>query len=205
MDTPPEQLSCGPVRLHRWTLEDLPGLAAASQESWLHLRPWMPWAQNEPDERASLPFLQSAEQQWAAGQAFEFAIRASRLGEDVVGSCGLMRRIGPGGLEIGYWVHAAHTRCGLATAAAAALTWLGVHLQDVTHLEIHVDAANLPSRGVAAKLGYQHIGSRPHDRDLPGESGQDEVWQLTADDWPTSNAAKLWHASSAAPEDKPSR
>ncbi len=205
MDAPPEQLICGAARLRRWTVEDLPGLVAASQASWSHLRPWMPWAQSKPDEQSSLPFLQSAQEQWATGEAFEFAIRTSRLGEDVVGSCGLMRRIGPGGLEIGYWVHAGRTRCGLATAAAAALTWAGVHLQDATHLEIHVDAANLPSRGVAAKLGYQRVGGRRHDRGLPGESGQDEIWQLIAEEWPTSNAARLWRASGAAPEDKPSR
>ena len=43
----------------------------------------------------------------------------------VVGGCGLHRRIGPSALEIGYWVHVAHTRRGIATAAAGALTAVG--------------------------------------------------------------------------------
>jgi RimJ/RimL family protein N-acetyltransferase len=40
----------------------------------------------------------------------------------VIGSSGLMRRIGPGGLDIGYWLHPAWTGKGLATTAVAALT-----------------------------------------------------------------------------------
>lgn len=39
-----------------------------------------------------------------------------------VGSCGLHRRVGPGGLEIGYWIHPAVLRRGLATEAARLLT-----------------------------------------------------------------------------------
>lgn len=39
------------------------------------------------------------------------------VGDEVVGGCGLHRRVGPGGLEIGYWVHAAWTRRGIAAAA----------------------------------------------------------------------------------------
>lgn len=113
-------------------------------------------------------------------------------GEEIAGSCGLMRRIGPNGLEIGYWVHVAHTRRGLATAAGAALTWAGLHLRDVTHLEIHIDASNVPSRAVVARLGYQHVDTRPNKQSSPGECGQDEIWQLTSEQWPASNAAGMW-------------
>jgi len=40
---------------------------------------------------------------------------------EIAGSIGLHGRIGPGALEIGYWVHRAWTRRGLATAASAAV------------------------------------------------------------------------------------
>jgi hypothetical protein len=36
-----------------------------------------------------------------------------------------MARIGPGGLEIGYWVRRACTRRGIATTPAAAPAWSG--------------------------------------------------------------------------------
>lgn len=47
-----------------------------------------------------------------------------------------MARIGPGGLETGYWVHQAHTRRGLATAAAAALTDAALALPGIDRVEI---------------------------------------------------------------------
>jgi RimJ/RimL family protein N-acetyltransferase len=198
MDSPPDQIDCSALRLQRWRTANLAELVAASAASFDHLRPWMPWAQEMPSEDSTLPFLRGCEQQWAAGEAFQFAMR--RPGDDaVVGSCGLMRRIGDGALEIGYWVHAAHTRRGLATAAAAALTWAGFALPDTHQLEIHVDVANLNSRAVAARLGYQQIGVRSNEfhssdaGEAPGATGQDEIWRLTSAQWPLSRAAQIWH------------
>ena len=185
---PPEQLSCGKAHLRRWRRSDLEALVAASKASWRHLQPWMPWAQNEPDEQSSLPFLASAETQWDAGEAFQYAI-FDAVGPTVVGSCGLMRRIDEGGLEIGYWVHVAHTRQGLAAAAAAALTSAGFGLPGVSHVEIHVDQANVASSAVPARLGYQHVTTRHRDQRTPAETGQDEIWRLTCDEWPLSRAA----------------
>ncbi len=52
---PQEQLSCGRAHLRRWRRSDLEALVSASRASWRHLQPWMPWAQNEPDEQSTLP------------------------------------------------------------------------------------------------------------------------------------------------------
>jgi len=188
---PQEQLSCGRAHLRRWRRSDLEALVSASRASWRHLQPWMPWAQNEPDEQSTLPYLDGAEKQWDAGYAFQYAIVGALASSAVLGSCGLMRRIDEGGLEIGYWVHVDHTGQGLATVAAAALTSAGFSLPDVTHLEIHVDQANAPSRAVPAKLGYTHAETRGRDRQAPGETGQDEVWRLTEDQWSPSRAGAI--------------
>ena len=188
---PPELLTCGQAHLRRWRPDDLAALVAASKASWEHLRPWMPWAQNEPDEQSTLPFLHGAQADWGTGHAFQYAVLDAQHRSAVLGSCGLMRRIDAGGLEIGYWVHVAHTGRGLATAAAAALTAAGFGLPDVTHLEIHVDQANRPSRAVAARLGYAHLATRRKEQQAPGESGQDEVWRMTVDHWPASRAAMI--------------
>ncbi len=106
---PQEQLSCGRAHLRRWRRSDLEALVSASRASWRHLQPWMPWAQNEPDEQSTLPYLDGAEKQWDAGYAFQYAIVGALASSAVLGSCGLMRRIDEGGLEIGYWVHVDHT------------------------------------------------------------------------------------------------
>ena len=151
--------------------------------SWRHLQPWMPWAQTEPDEQSLLPYLQGAKTQWETGEAFQYAIM-SLVGSTVLGSCGLMRRIDEGGLEIGYWVHVAHTRQGLATAAAAALTSASFCLSHVTHVQIHVDRANVASRAIPIRLGYLHVATRRRDRQAPAETGHDEIWQMTGAQWP---------------------
>jgi len=97
---PQEQLSCGRAHLRRWRRSDLEALVSASRASWRHLQPWMPWAQNEPDEQSTLPYLDGAEKQWDAGYAFQYAIVGAQGSSAVLGSCGLMRRIDEGGLEI---------------------------------------------------------------------------------------------------------
>ena len=73
-----------------------------------------------------------------------------------------MARIGPGGLEIGYWVRQAFTRRGLATAAAAALVEQAFRLPGVDRLEIVHDELNVASGGVPRKLGFTEVGRRAH-------------------------------------------
>jgi len=91
-----------------------------------------------------------------------------------------MARIGPGGLEIAYWVDAAYLRQGFATAAAAALVEAAFALPGIDRVEIVHDEANVASRGVPRKLGFAEVERRPKDGPhTPGESGVDIVWRMT--------------------------
>ena len=85
------------------------------RESIEHLQPWMPWATPDYSLEQAAEYVQRCEAQWADGSAFQYVIL---VGRDPVGSAGLMARIGPGGLEIGYWVHPSWTGRGVATSAA---------------------------------------------------------------------------------------
>src|SRR5260370_35100803 len=116
-ERPEDLLSRGPVTLRRHRPQDLDAVFQAGTESLDHLRAWMPWAANSTRESAA-GFLAKSARDWADGTEYAYAIIAGGV---LAGGCGLMSRIGPGGLEIGYWVHRAWTRRGLATAAAAAL------------------------------------------------------------------------------------
>ena len=82
-----------------------------------------------------------------------------------------MARIGPGGLEIGYWVHRAWTRRGLATAATAALVDQAFRLPGVDRVEIIHDELNVASGKIPRKLGFTEIERRPLDPPALGGTG----------------------------------
>jgi ribosomal-protein-serine acetyltransferase len=181
MKRPPEVLSHGPVTLRSWRAADSAAVSDLVLGSLEHLRPWMSWAaQFGPEDAAQ--FTGQCEQDWVSGTAFSYAITPAAItpAGTAVGSCGLMARIGPGGLEIGYWVHAAHLRQGLATAAAAALVDAAFALPGIDRVEIVHDAANIASGGVPRKLGFTEIARRPHPDgpQAPAESGTEVVWRL---------------------------
>jgi ribosomal-protein-serine acetyltransferase len=144
-------------------------------ESLDHLRPWMPWAADYSRESAA-GFLAKAARDWADGTAYTYAMTC---GGAVAGACGLMARIGPGGLEIGYWVRQGYTRRGLATAASAALVEQAFRLPGVERVEIVTDELNEASAGVPRKLGFTQAGRRPLDPPPPAGTGVGIIWRLT--------------------------
>jgi RimJ/RimL family protein N-acetyltransferase len=172
---------------------DLSASVSAMQASWQHLRPWMPWALTRPTAESQRPWLVDAQEQWNSRDAFQFAMLAPTA-DTVVGSCGLMRRIDPEGLEIGYWLHVDRVGHGLMTNAAAALTRAGLQIASIDHIEIHCDAANAASAAVPARLGYTHVETRATAITAPGQCGQQEVWRLCADQWASSKACEIWRA-----------
>jgi ribosomal-protein-serine acetyltransferase len=95
----------------------------------------------------------------------------------IAGSCGLMARIGPGGLEIGYWVHRDYVRRGLATAATEALTDAAFGLPGIDRVEIVHDELNVFSEAVPRKLGFTRVGQRPLDVVPEGGTGLGIVWR----------------------------
>jgi RimJ/RimL family protein N-acetyltransferase len=185
---PPARAVVGELVLERWRQRDLESLFSAISASLDHLLPWMPWAaQHERDSVAQ--FLSESEAGWERGDRFEYSIRDQQ--NDVLGSAGLMGRIGPGGLEIGYWIHVAHTRKGIATLAAALLTELALTLSTVDRVEIHHDEANIASAAIPARLGYRNIGTFPAKPKSPGDVGRDVRWRLDTDQFATSPARSL--------------
>ena len=172
---PDEIIEHGQVTLRRYREDDLDAVHQAVTESLDHLRPWMPWAVDY-SRQSTAEFLARSERDWADGTEYNYAILA---GGAMAGSCGLMADIGPGGLEIGYWVHRAYTRRGLATAASAALVEQAFRLPGVNRVEIVHDELNTASAGIPRKLGFTEVERRPLDpRPLNG-NGVGVVWRLT--------------------------
>jgi RimJ/RimL family protein N-acetyltransferase len=120
-----------------------------------------------------------------AGEDFSFAI-----GGELLGGCGLHRRIAPDGLELGYWARGDRTGQGVATDAARALVQAAFSVDGITHVEIHHDAANAASRRIPEKVGFTCIGERPDDIVAPAEVGIDVIWRLDRD--PATRPGSPW-------------
>jgi ribosomal-protein-serine acetyltransferase len=181
---PDELIEHGPVTLRRYREDDVDAVFAAVTASLGHLRPWMPWAAGYTRQSAE-EFVDGSIRNWEDGTEYNYAIWASPeltgpelTGRVLAGSTGLMARIGPGGLEIGYWVHRAWTRRGLATAATAALVEQAFRLPGVDRVEIVHDELNVTSGKIPARLGFTEVERRPLDPPAEAGTGFGVVWRL---------------------------
>ncbi len=175
---PSETLVANGITLRRWRRAYSSALLESVRASLPHLRPWMPWATADYGREQVTDYLTRKDQEWDAGQTFDYAIMIGA--RQVIGSAGLMSRIGPGRLEIGYWVDTRHTGQGVATRTAAALSAAGLAVPGIDQLEIHHEEANTASGAVARKLGYQRVDSAPREG-----GGATIIWRLSAAELPT--------------------
>jgi RimJ/RimL family protein N-acetyltransferase len=177
MDRLPERIEAGDLLLRRWTVDDAEALAKLVAENAQHLRPWMPWMEAEPRPLAErIALIQRWEEEWLEGGDVVLAVFR---GGELAGSCGMHRRIGPGGVELGYWIGVPHLRQGVATAVATALTNAALDLPGMDRVEIHHDVNNLASAGIPARLGFEPVGEEPGDGSAPATSGVERMWRAT--------------------------
>ena len=165
------------VELRHWRVADAEALARAIEESLEHLRPWMPWAADEPTPVPALAErIRGWETEHLAGGDENLGVW---VGGEAAGSCGLHRRIAPGGLELGYWIHPRHVRRGLATEVARQLCERAFADPATDRVEIHHDRANVASGRIPARLGFEHVGDERRPPEAPAEEGVERVWRLT--------------------------
>jgi RimJ/RimL family protein N-acetyltransferase len=175
------------VDIRPWREDDAPALDAAIRESLDHLRPWMPWISLEPQTIAARVELI---RRWAA-DALGGGDKVLGIWADgtVAGGCGLHRRIGPEGIELGYWVRASYTRRGVAAEAVRQLCLLAFEDPAIRRVEIHHDRANELSGRVAARAGFTHVEDRQDIPEAPGEEGVERVWRLQRAGGPDARTA----------------
>ncbi len=175
---PPDVVRTSRLILTRSCPEDVDDLTDAVDASLDELAPWMPWAQDPQGTReGTAAFLAETFCKWDAGEEFTYTLRSAEISE-VVGHVGLIARIGPGALEIGYWIHSAHAGRGFATEAARALTETGLGLAGIDRTEIHCDEGNVRSARVARGLGYALSETRAYEGDTPGDTGWQQIWTM---------------------------
>jgi RimJ/RimL family protein N-acetyltransferase len=159
--------------LRRYQLDDVDSLYSAVEESRDHLRPFMPWADEARSELAA--FVAEAVEHWANGTDRNYVISDAATAEQL-GGCGLHARLGPGAMEIGYWLRAGATGRGLITAAARALTDAALAVDGITRVEIHCDVANVRSAAVPRRLGYRLDRIERDEITAPSEVGRSMIW-----------------------------
>ena len=151
---PPYRIHTERLVLRCWDPGDAPRLKEAVDSSLDHLRPWMPWAVNEPQPlEQKVELLRRFRAQFDVGEDFVYGI-FTHDEETVVGGSGLHTRVGRDAFEIGYWIRASRVGEGLATEAAAALTRVGLELCCAERIEIRVEPTNAASAAVPRKLGF---------------------------------------------------
>jgi RimJ/RimL family protein N-acetyltransferase len=180
-DPLPERIEGSGLIVRRWVEADVEPMAQVVAESVELLRPWMPWIKQEPlTLEARRELVNGWERDWLAGG--DVVLGILRDGE-IVGGTGMHHRIGQGGIEIGYWVHPARLRQGIATSAAELVTDAAFSQAQIDRVEIHHDKANVASAGIPAKLGFAFIEEYSRPITAPAETGTGWLWRIGRDEW----------------------
>jgi RimJ/RimL family protein N-acetyltransferase len=180
---PPERIElAGGLVLERAGSAHVAGAVTAVNESLEHLRPWMDWARDPATEGSIGEVYGEAARAWDARTGFVYVVVDAATGA-VVGGSGLHGRLGPDGLEIGYWVHVDRTGRGIATEVARALTSAAFALPGIERVRIQCAAGNVRSARVPAKLGFRHVRTHEPD-DGPCAGRPTQVWEVERAGWP---------------------
>ena len=172
--------------------KDAPVLRAALDENDQHLRPMIPFMKDEPRTlQQTAEWLRAHRAAFDLGQSFRFAVydadEKKLLGENM-----LMSRVGPGGLEIGYWTHKDAVGKGIATEACCAMIRVAFEIEKIERVELMCSPENEASAAVAAKLGFTHEATlRKRARDSESRICDLMVWSLFAKDYTSSLAASM--------------
>ena len=190
LDGPAYKIVTARLVIRCWNPADAVLLDEAVTASVEHLRPWMPWAHDEPQSMdARVQRLRLVRAKFDLDQDYGYGVFSSDESK-VLGSTGLHTRVGPGAREIGYWIHVDHINQGLATELSMALTRVAFEVDGVQRVEIHCDPANVRSAAVPRKLGYtMEAILRGRASDADGSPRDSMVWTLFAADYPASPAA----------------
>jgi RimJ/RimL family protein N-acetyltransferase len=182
LDALPRRIELGDnTYLRPFDVADAEAIATAVAESLEHLRPWMPWA---TEQSADVTFqrerLRGLRARAASGEEWQYGL-FERAEATVIGSFGLMTRMGPGTLEIGYWLHVHAGGRGHATRAAGALTDVALAIDGVQRVFICCDEANTRSAAIPQRLGYELAEVVRRAPEAPGEVGRLMVWSKDCD------------------------
>jgi RimJ/RimL family protein N-acetyltransferase len=176
--------------LRCWSPADAPLCRQVLDECDAHLRPWIPFMKEEPRSlQQTAQWLRGHRAAFDLDQMYRFAV-FDAAEENLLGENMLLARVGPGGLEIGYWTHKDSVGKGIASEATCAIIRIAFEIEKVDRVEIMCAPENQASAAIPAKLGFTHEATLMK-RAMDSEGGICDlmVWSLFAADYPLSVAA----------------
>ena len=178
--------------LRCWSPEDAPALRVALDKSSKHLRPWIPFMKDEPRTlEQTVDWLRQHRANFDTDEMYRYGVFNHRdntlLGENM-----LLPRVGPGGLEVGYWTHVNSGGHGYATEASCAMIRVAFEVAGAKRVEIHCAPDNPASAAIPKKLGFRHEATlKDRYPDTGGGIHDLMIWTLFAADYPASPAINV--------------
>jgi RimJ/RimL family protein N-acetyltransferase len=114
----------------------------------------MPWAELMPSLEDTRAHLASARENHLSGTDCGLSLWLKDTGTFVGGSGLHPRPADPTWREIGYWIHSAHTRRGLATEAVRGIAGAGFAVLGLAAIQIKASERNAASLRVAERAGF---------------------------------------------------
>jgi RimJ/RimL family protein N-acetyltransferase len=178
--------------LRCWSPEDAPELRQALDESDQHLRPWIPFMKDEPRSLAqTIEWARMHRSNFDSDQMYRYGVFHKDSGK-LIGENMLLTRVGPGGLEVGYWTHVNSGGHGYATEASCAMIRVAFEIAGVERVEIHCAPENAASVSIPAKLGFMHeVNLKNRAPDTEGVMHDLMIWTLFREDYPGSPASEV--------------
>ena len=184
--TPPYRIETARVVARCWQPTDAAALKEALDPSVEHLRPWLPWAYEEPKPLAEkVELLRSFRGLFDLDQDHIYGI-FERDESRVLGGTGLHTRLTDDAREIGYWIRQDAEGHGYITETVSALARVGFELVGLSRIEIRCHPDNHRSAAVPRRLGFRHVETVD---DTDGERSM--IFALDVAGYADSPAAKL--------------
>jgi RimJ/RimL family protein N-acetyltransferase len=186
---PEQKLQSERLVLRCWHPDDAPRLSSALEMTWDELQRWIPWVFPRRESVAQLAErLAGYRRDFLEGRDALYAVMDTEESE-VWGGAGLYRRVGDGGLEIGYWVRSDQAGRGVATEASALLTRAAFGLEGIERLEIRCDPEHVASAAIPRKLGFRHRETLAGGCIPAGDARDTMIWVMGAEEYRDSPAA----------------
>jgi RimJ/RimL family protein N-acetyltransferase len=166
-------------------------LQKSVQESVEHLRPWISWIKDEPEElKVKIERIRSFRADFDLGKEYIYAVFDPKETE-LVGGTWLNPRVGSNAFEIGYWINVNHVNKGYATEISAALTKVAFEIEHANRVEIHCDPKNIKSVAIPKKLGYVYEATlRKRIEIIEGKPSDSMIWSILREEYLKSPCAK---------------